>query len=392
MLGGRAGDPGDRQEHLLVDHERGARAGADDRAGRDPVGGGRVAVREPDGALRLLPDDLLPGRRELARTPSRGSGAVVAGITPASGSTAVAAGSAVTVNEIGPMVSIWGVTEMSAAGRIVTANTAPAPRRRSRTSRRREQAPAADRGVRRRRGIARRRPAAAGRVLDARGAVVGRGGLGDRDARRWMGTASRDGSIGRPSPWPGCAAGATGRRPPQRRRRPRSPAAPARPVADASSPSSRIVVRVERRLVLADGREHRQPGRRRERPRRRVGRHDVQPPARGERLAGEQPEVDPRRRDPRPEREHEPDARVVRGPDPGRGGRDLVVGVEVDDRGRPRILDLHRAEHPAEGRVERVLRGVELDRLVREAERRHVLLVHEQLRRVARSPRSGRAP
>ena len=46
--------------------------------------------------------------------------AVVAGIDAGLGVHGVAAGSAVTVNEIGPIVSIWGVTVMSAAGRTVT--------------------------------------------------------------------------------------------------------------------------------------------------------------------------------------------------------------------------------------------------------------------------------
>ena len=57
-----------------------------------------------------------------------GTWTVVAGITPASGSTVVAAGSAVTENSIGPTASIRGVTVMSAVGRTVTAATAPAPR------------------------------------------------------------------------------------------------------------------------------------------------------------------------------------------------------------------------------------------------------------------------
>ena len=47
-----------------------------------------------------------------------------------------------------------------------------------------------------------------------------------------------------------------------------------------------------------------------------------------------------------------------------------------------RSLDLHRAEDPAQRRIERVLGGLDLDRLPREAQRRHVLLVDEQVRRV----------
>ena len=45
-------------------------------------------------------------------------------------------------------------------------------------------------------------------------------------------------------------------------------------------------------------------------------------------------------------------------------------------------LDLHGAEDPAEGGVERIFGRLELDRLVGEAERRHVLLVDEEVRRV----------
>ena len=63
-----------------------------------------------------------------------GTWTVVAGITPASGSTVVAAGSAVTENAMGPIVSIRGVTVMSAVGRTVTAATAPAPRSSSSTT------------------------------------------------------------------------------------------------------------------------------------------------------------------------------------------------------------------------------------------------------------------
>ena len=78
-------------------------------------------------------------------------------------------------------------------------------------------------------------------------------------------------------------------------------------------------------------REDRQPGRRRERPRRRVGGHDRQPLVVDQRLAGEEPEVDPRRRDPRAVRQDERDPRPGRRPDPRRRRGDLVVDVEVDD-------------------------------------------------------------
>ena len=63
-----------------------------------------------------------------------GTWTVVAGMTPASGSTVVAAGSALTENSMGPIVSICGVTVTSAVGRTVTAATAPAPRSSSRTT------------------------------------------------------------------------------------------------------------------------------------------------------------------------------------------------------------------------------------------------------------------
>ena len=41
-----------------------------------------------------------------------------------------------------------------------------------------------------------------------------------------------------------------------------------------------------------------------------------------------------------------------------RGGGDLVLGVEVDDAARAVASDLHRAEHAAQGRIERVLGGL----------------------------------
>ena len=255
-----------------------------------------------------------------------GTWTVVAGMTPASGSTVVAAGSAVTENSIGPIVSIRGVTVMSAVGRTVTAATAPAPRSRSRTT-----PTATARPLTPRRGRSVRTPRLDDDRLrvrrcrrDARRAVVVRRGLGDRLRRR--------------AAWGRCRA--TGRSA-ARRRRAGSQVAAAAAAAAAPRPTVRrsivgslgVVDRVERRLVLPHRAEHGEPGRGRERPGRLVGRDDVQPPAGDQRLAGEQPEVDARRRDPRPERQHEPHPSVVRGPDAGGGGRDLVVGVEVDDGG-----------------------------------------------------------
>ena len=81
----------------------------------------------------------------------------------------------------------------------------------------------------------------------------------------------------------------------------------ARPVA--FGPVAVGARRGERRLVLGHRREHRQPGRRREGPRRRVGRHDREPPVVDDRLARQQPEVHPGGRDPRAVRDDERDLR-----------------------------------------------------------------------------------
>ena len=108
-----------------------------------------------------------------------------------------------------------------------------------------------------------------------------------------------------------------------RRQRP----APPSPAADSLDPSAPR----QRRLVLGDRREDRQPGRGRQRPRRRVPGDDRQPLVVGHRVAGQQPEVDPRRRDPRAVRQHDRDARRLGGADARRRRGDLVVDVEVDD-------------------------------------------------------------
>src|SRR5215211_6780755 len=76
--------------------------------------------------VALFRTTLVPVAGNSAETVT-GTSTVVAGMTPASGSTTVAAGLAVTVNEMGPIGSIRGVTVISAVGRTVTAATAPAP-------------------------------------------------------------------------------------------------------------------------------------------------------------------------------------------------------------------------------------------------------------------------
>ena len=86
------------------------------------------------------------------------------------------------------------------------------------------------------------------------------------------------------------------------------------------------------RLELGDGRVDRQPGRSGDCPRGGVGGDDRQDPVPFERLAGEQPEVDPRGGEARSGRQDQRDLRLGRVPDPGGGARDLVVDVEVEDR------------------------------------------------------------
>ena len=123
--------------------------------------------------------------------------------------------------------------------------------------------------------------------------------------------------------------------------------------ASATAGSSGCDRRVQGGLVLAHRAEDREPGGRRERPGRGVGRDDVQPAAVDHGLAGEQPEVDPRRRHAGPERDHQGHPGVVRLADAVGGGRDLVVGVQVDDRGHVARLDLHRPQDAAQRGVER---------------------------------------
>ena len=101
-----------------------------------------------------------------------------------------------------------------------------------------------------------------------------------------------------------------------------------RPVA--SRPIAVGARRGERRVVLGHRREHRQPGRRREGPGRRVGRHDREAPVVDDRLARQQPEVHPGGADPGSVRDHERDLRRLGASDPRGGGGDLVVDVEID--------------------------------------------------------------
>ena len=87
----------------------------------------------------------------------------------------------------------------------------------------------------------------------------------------------------------------------------------------------------QRGLVLLDAREDRQAGRGCECPRRRVAGDDRQALLVGQGIAGEQPEVDPRRRDARAVRQHDRDPARLDGPD-ARGSRgDLVIDVEIED-------------------------------------------------------------
>ena len=103
------------------------------RALRDGVGRGRVAVRPADaaGGPRLL--DPLAGGLEVARDLDRDLDRLGRDDAGPSRSTAVAAGSAVTVSETGPTGSIRGVTVISADGR--TNDRGDAARRRPRAAR-----------------------------------------------------------------------------------------------------------------------------------------------------------------------------------------------------------------------------------------------------------------
>ena len=172
------------------------------------------------------------------------------------------------------------------------------------------------------------------------------------------------------------AAVAAAARRPRRRQRSRSVLS----TADrrASNRSRRPPPSRTRRHV----REDRQARRGREGPRRGVTRDDRQPLAVQRRVAGQQPEVDARRRDPRAVRQHDRDRASPRPPDAIGGRRDLVVDVEIEDPDVHHESDLHRAQHALEGDVERIGGRLQLDRLVREAERRDVLLVDQQIGRV----------
>ena len=81
-------------------------------------------------------------------------------------------------------------------------------------------------------------------------------------------------------------------------------------------PASGVAFR-QRRLVLHRGRVDRQAGRCRERPCRRVWRHDRQATAALLRLPGQEPEVDPARRDTRPGRQDQHNHEVLGPADPG---------------------------------------------------------------------------
>ena len=89
-----------------------------------------------------------------------------------------------------------------------------------------------------------------------------------------------------------------------------------------------------RRLVLANGPEDRQAGGRGQRPRRRIGGNHGELLLVDQRVAGEQPEVDPGRRHPRSVGQHQRDPPALDIADSSRRRGDLVVGVEVDDPAR----------------------------------------------------------
>ena len=111
------------------------------------------------------------------------------------------------------------------------------------------------------------------------------------------------------------------------------------------------------RLEFGDGRVDRQPGGRRQGARGGVRGNDREPAIALECLAGKEPEIDPGGRDPRARRDHQAHPGVLGGPDPCRGGRDLVVHVQVEDVGhraqpRPsshagRAAGLRRADPPS---------------------------------------------
>ena len=107
----------DGQEHRLVELEPDAAVASRRRCPRGIVyaDDGSQFV-QPDAAGRRLATTFVPVAGNSPVT-STGTWTVGAGMTPASGSTAVAAGSAVTESAMGPIVSICGVTVMSAVGR-----------------------------------------------------------------------------------------------------------------------------------------------------------------------------------------------------------------------------------------------------------------------------------
>ena len=96
-------------------------------------------------------------------------------------------------------------------------------------------------------------------------------------------------------------------------------------------PTAGPIAVLERSLVLGHAREHRQPRRRGQRPGGPVGRHDREALLVDQRVPGEEPEVDPRRRHLRAVRQHEHDPAPLGSPDARRGRRDLVVDVDVED-------------------------------------------------------------
>ena len=101
----------------------------------------------------------------------------------------------------------------------------------------------------------------------------------------------------------------------------RSAPATAAAAAGAGRPARGILQPGERRLVLGHRGEDRQAGRRRQGPGGRVAGHDREPLLVGQRVARQQPEVDPRRRDPRAVRQHDGDPRRRRHHGSGRRPR-----------------------------------------------------------------------
>ena len=236
------------------------------------------------------------------------------------GSGWVAVVSATTVSGIGPTVSVRGVTAIVADGSSRYAPTPPTstasariappisqgvripPRPPGRVTRGRSPDPLGLRGFERR--------------ADRRSDGIARDGRRGRCRRAAAGAAPRAGTT---SPSVPSDAGAAAAGPADRRRFGAAGPAPAGavpPAAAAGSPatgaSAAVVVRRpprQRRLVLGDRREDRQAGRRGERPRRRIAGHDREPLVVRQRVARQQPEVDPRRRHARAVRQDDRDPR-----------------------------------------------------------------------------------